>query len=113
MKLQTKILVVLIPVFLLLFAAHSIFTYQTVLDDVKVNLRREAKNVLAILMSTRRIYHAQFLDSGLPVNDETVGFLPAHALGEISRDFPNWTDSGLRFNNVSDRAEPKKCRRCR
>jgi len=53
-------------------------------------------------MATRRIYHHQFLDSGIPLTEKTVGFLPAHALGKISEDYPNWDKSGFVFNNVSD-----------
>ncbi len=32
-----------------------------------------------------------------------MGFLPAHALTRISKDFSNWNNSGITFNNVSDR----------
>jgi hypothetical protein len=53
-------------------------------------------------MATRRVYHHQFLESGIPLTDKTLGFLPAHALGRISKDFSNWTDGKLYFNNVSD-----------
>jgi PAS domain S-box-containing protein len=31
-----------------------------------------------------------------------VGFLPAHSFSRISKDFANWNDSGVMFNNVSD-----------
>ncbi len=63
----------------------------------------EARDIRAILLATRRVYHRQFLDSGLSFNDKTLGFLPAHALSRISKDFPNWSESGVSFNNVSDR----------
>ncbi len=62
-----------------------------------------AKDIQALLMATRRVYQQQFLRSGLPINDDTLGFLPAHALSRIAEDYPNWTSSGTRFNNVSDR----------
>ena len=54
-------------------------------------------------MATRRTYHHQFIDSGLPLTPQTIGFLPAYALNRISKDFENWDDSGFSFNNVSDR----------
>jgi diguanylate cyclase (GGDEF)-like protein/PAS domain S-box-containing protein len=55
------------------------------------------------MMATRRVYQQQFIDSGLPVNDHTVGFLPAHSFSRIAKDFANWNDNGILFNNVSDR----------
>jgi len=54
-------------------------------------------------MATRRVYHRQFLDSGIPLTEKTLGFLPAHSLSRISNDFQNWTKNNLYFNNVSDR----------
>jgi PAS domain S-box-containing protein len=59
-------------------------------------------------MATRRVYHQQFLDSGIPLTDKTLGFLPAHALSRISNDFGNWTKNNLYFNNVSDRPRNPK-----
>ena len=103
MKLHFKLAIVLL---LVLFGA-SIWTvasdYQTSRQDVESDLRREAANIRAVLMATRRVYHHQFINSGLELNDDTIGFLPAHAMLRISQDFKNWTDSGLVFNNVSDR----------
>ncbi|MBT3203449.1 MAG: DUF3365 domain-containing protein [Gammaproteobacteria bacterium] len=62
----------------------------------------QARNIRNILMSTRRVYHHQFTESGIPLNSKTLGFLPAHALAKISKDFSNWSESGMSFNNVSD-----------
>lgn len=67
-----------------------------------------AEEIRGVLMATRRVYHKQFLKSGIPLTDETLGFLPAHALHRIADDFPNWSDSGLTFNNVSDRPRNSK-----
>ena len=103
MKIQTKLLLVCGGILLLTAAVTSLVSYRQINADLREDLTREAGNIRAMLMATRRVYHQQFLASGLPVNDNTVGFLPAHALSRISRDFSNWTDSGLYFNNVSDR----------
>jgi len=59
-------------------------------------------------MATRRVYHHQFLSSGIELTDKTLGFLPAHAMGRISSDFKNWTTGELYFNNVSDRPRNPK-----
>ena len=77
--------------------------YLEIESSIQTELRRDAENIRAVLMSTRRVYQMQFINSGLPLNEKTVGFLPAHAISRISADFPNWNNSGLKFNNVSDR----------
>lgn len=68
----------------------------------EANLLESAEKVRNVLMATRRIYHHQFIDSELPINDKTLGFLPAHALHRISKDLHDWDKSGFTFNNVSD-----------
>ena len=103
MKIQAKLLLACGAILLLTAAVNSFVSYREIMADTRSDLAKEAGNVRGMLMATRRIYHKQFLDSELPVNAKTVGFLPAHAMSLISRDFPNWTDSGLYFNNVSDR----------
>ncbi len=64
---------------------------------------QQAENIRNILMATRRVYHQQFIKSNIPLNEKTVGFLPAHALNEISIDLKNWDSTSYSFNNVSDR----------
>ncbi|HEY6896125.1 MAG TPA: EAL domain-containing protein [Rhodocyclaceae bacterium] len=103
MKLQVKIWLGAGAVIGSIMAVDLYLGYRSIEADVRASLDGEARIVRAMLMATRRVYHQQFIDSGLPVTDKTVGFLPAHALSRISAEFPNWIKSGLRFNNVSDR----------
>ena len=91
MKLLTKLILILVFVFLITFSSIEYIRYLSIKDEVVSDLRREARNVRDILMATRRIYHKQFLDSGIPLTDKTLGFLPAHSLSRISNDFANWT----------------------
>ncbi len=102
MKLRHKIWLATAVVFVLTLVSDIIVGQRQIEDSVRTELAREASDVRAILMATRRVYHKQFLESGLPLNENTIGFLPAHSLSRISADFPNWTKSGLYFNNVSD-----------
>ena len=102
MKIQTKLLLVIGIILLLTFVGVALFDYQTKMQDEKYELQTQAEKVRSLLMATRRIYHHQFLDSGIELTEKTVGFLPAHALGQISEDYPNWDGSGFTFNNVSD-----------
>jgi len=76
---------------------HKIQADQRIEQEIDVQAMR------ALLMATRRVYHQQFINSELPVNEKTIGFLPAHSMARISQDYANWTNNGYRFNNVSDR----------
>ncbi|HEA26680.1 MAG TPA: DUF3365 domain-containing protein, partial [Ectothiorhodospiraceae bacterium] len=103
MKLQSKLLISFGLVLVIAFSLVEIIGYQNTRDNVLADLRQDAREIRGILMATRRVYNHQFVDSGLPLNKKTLGFLPAHTLSRISDDFKSWSDSGLSFNNVSDR----------
>ncbi len=108
MKLQSKLLLSFGSALLAIFALVEIVGYQQTRDNMLAELRKDALEIRGILMATRRIYHHQFIDSGLPLNKKNLGFLPAYAMGRISEDFKNWSNSGLSFNNVSDRPRNQK-----
>ena len=103
MKLQAKIWLGAGAVIAVIMTADVYIGYRAVEAEVRAQLDQDARIVRAVLMATRRVYHQQFLASKLPVTEATVGFLPAHALPHIAADFPKWINTGLRFNNVSDR----------
>jgi len=103
MKLRGKIWLLTFAIITLIVAADAILGYRNIESGIRTQLERDAKDIRAMLMATRRIYQKQFLTSNLPINEQTIGLLPAHALSRISRDFPNWSKSGMTFNNVSDR----------
>ncbi|MBW7902645.1 MAG: DUF3365 domain-containing protein [Rhodocyclaceae bacterium] len=103
MKLQTRVWLVASLMIALIIAADFSVSRALTEGSIRAELERDARTIRGTLMATRRVYHRQFIDSGLPVNERTIGFLPAHAMSRIAADFPNWSDSGLSFNNVSDR----------
>jgi hypothetical protein len=78
-------------------------SYRQMAAASRNELTYDARAIYGFMMATRRIYQEQFIASGLPVNDDTIGFLPAHSFLRIGQDFANWNDSGIVFNNVSDR----------
>ncbi len=102
MGIQAKLLLVISIILIFIFLAVEFVNYQTTKQTVEENLQEQAEKVRSLLMATRRIYHRQFIDSGLPLTEKTLGFLPAYALGKISEDYPNWDASGFLFDNVSD-----------
>ena len=103
MKLQYKIWLGMGVAFVLLVGAVELASYGTIKRMVEAELLDDAHNFQAMLMATRRVYHRQFMQSGMPIDARTVGFLPAHALSRISGEIHNWTNTGISFNNVTDR----------
>jgi PAS domain S-box-containing protein len=101
-SLKFKIILILLMTFGLSFVLLTSVHYHNIKQSMVNERIRDARDIRGLLMAVRRVYHQQFIDSGLPLNDKTLGFLPAHALSRISQDFKNWSDSGMRFNNVSD-----------
>ncbi len=101
-RLQQKILLLTTAIVVLIMAIDIAAGLRAIQGSIRDELTRDAKDIRAMLMAMRRVYHKQFLASGLTVDERTVGFLPAHSLSRISRDFPNWSSSGMSFNNVSD-----------
>lgn len=103
MKLRTKMWLVLGLTLLVVFSLDMLLTWQKIRHDQRTELEVDVHTIRGILMATRRVYHQQFINSGLPVNKDTVGFLPAHSMSRISADYKEWNDNGYLFNNVSDR----------
>jgi len=84
------------------FGVDGYFDYADARQNAITSLQNQAERIRGVIMATRRVYHLQFLASEIPLTEKTLGFLPAHALPEISTDFANWDTSGVHFNNVSD-----------
>ena len=103
MRLRTQIWLLSTLMILLIMAVDVVTGYRNMEAGIRTDMTREALEIRAMLMATRGVYERQFAASGLPVDERTLGFLPAHALTRIAQDFPQWSRSGIRFNNVSDR----------
>lgn len=102
MKLKIKIWLLLGALMSVVLAVDLTTSYKRLSATLLADAEYEARTVYGFMMATRRIYQQQFINSGLPVNDKTIGFLPAHSFSRISKDFANWNKSGIIFNNVSD-----------
>ncbi|MDM8565300.1 PAS domain S-box protein [Candidatus Halobeggiatoa sp. HSG11] len=108
MTIQTKLLISIGIILIFSFIGLELINYQTTKQDIENSLLEQAENLRNTLMATRRVYHKQFINSGVPLTDKTLGFLPAYALSKISEDFSNWDNSGISFNNVSDQPRNPK-----
>lgn len=102
MKLKTKIWLLLGALMSVVLAIDLSLSYKRLGGMLRKEAEYEARILYGFMMATRRVYQQQFIDSGLSANDKTIGFLPAHSISRISRDFANWNRSGIIFNNVSD-----------
>jgi diguanylate cyclase (GGDEF)-like protein/PAS domain S-box-containing protein len=85
-------------------AVSAWFGYRGARGGVEAALLEEGRSIHGILLAMRHTYQRQFLDSGLPLDANTIGFLPAHAMPRIAKEFQAVDQRGVRFNNVSDRA---------
>lgn len=103
MTLKRKVWLWLVLVVMLILAVDLSISYAKLRTELRTETESDARTIYGFMMATRRIYQKQFLDSGLPVTNKTVGFLPAHSFSRIAKDFSSWNDSGILFNNVSDR----------
>jgi diguanylate cyclase (GGDEF)-like protein len=103
MRLKQKIWLLLGLVVILILCVDLGISYFRIRAEMHAQTEFDARTIYGFMMATRRIYQQQFIASGLPVNEKTVGFLPAHSFSRIAKDFANWNDSGVLFNNVSDR----------
>lgn len=103
MSLKYKIWLLLGTLMGVVLVVDLSFSHRKLAAELRKEAEVDARAVYGFMMATRRVYQKQFVDSGLPVNDKTIGFLPAHSFSRISREFHNWNDSGIHFNNVSDR----------
>ncbi|MDD2356286.1 MAG: EAL domain-containing protein [Thiovulaceae bacterium] len=83
--------------------AITFYQYQQTLRLAESSALSRAKILQNYFMSMRYVYHHQFLDSGIDLNDSTVGFLPAHAASLISDQFSIHSHEGISIRNVSDR----------
>ena len=79
MRLQTKIWLSSLAVILLITASDFYLGRAAIEGTIRNELERDAHDTRALLMAVRRVYHEQFIASGLPVTEKTIGFLPAHA----------------------------------
>jgi diguanylate cyclase (GGDEF)-like protein/PAS domain S-box-containing protein len=103
MTLKRKVWLWLLLSAMLIVTVDLTISYLKLHQEMRTETEYDARTIYGFMMATRRIYQEQFIHSGLPVNNMTVGFLPAHSFSRIAKDFAHWNDSGILFNNVSDR----------
>ncbi|MBE9562628.1 MAG: DUF3365 domain-containing protein [Proteobacteria bacterium] len=102
MNIQTKLLLVFGISLFFIFIGVELVDYQNTKQEIKNSLQEQAEKVRNLLMAYRHVQQKVFLEKDVHLDDKTIHFLPAYAIGRISQDYPNWDHSGFSFNNVSD-----------
>ncbi|MEY3220123.1 MAG: hypothetical protein RIT27_1480 [Pseudomonadota bacterium] len=102
MRLQTKLLLAIGTVLLLVFAAVEYSSYKDAEQNALHDLQDQAEKVRSLLMAYRQNQQQVFLKYNVPMTEANLHFLPAFAIGKISQEYPNWDNSGFSFENVSD-----------
>ncbi|MCU7957362.1 MAG: DUF3365 domain-containing protein, partial [gamma proteobacterium symbiont of Bathyaustriella thionipta] len=102
MRLQSKIFIITAIIFTLHFIINTYLGQHQIREEVIANIKENARTIRGMLMSYRSVYQEIFIDHDIPINDQTIKFLPAHAISRISQGFTQWVDNGLSFNTVSD-----------
>ena len=96
---------------LLIFISNAVHTYSMYIKNqemIEIRAFKKGDNLKNYFISMRNIYHHQFLQSGIDLNDSTLGFLPAHASTLISDKFAELSKDGTSIRNVTDRARNPK-----
>jgi len=75
---------------------------------IEVRALTKAQNLKNYFISMRTIYHHQFLDSNLEINESTVKLLPAYASTIISDKFAELSHDGTTIRSVTDRVRNVK-----
>ena len=86
--------------FILSFRGY--YYYQEMKSEIIIDAKKEAHLVIDYMMSMREVYQKQFIDSGMEVNKNNIGFLPAHASSLISDKFMQRNQDSFYIRNVSD-----------
>ncbi len=102
MNIQTKLLLVIGISLFFIFIGVELVHYQNTKQEIRDSLQEQAEKVRNLLMAYRHVQQKVFLEYDIPLNDMTLNFLPAYAIGKISENYSNWDASGFSFNNVSD-----------
>ena len=108
MQIQTKLLLVIGISLFFIFIGVELVNYQNTKQEIKTSLQAQAEKIRNLLMAYRHVQQKAFLINNIPLNEVTINFLPAYAIGRISEDYPNWDASGFSFNNVSDQPRNPK-----
>ena len=102
MLLKTKIFLTIASVFVLHFLVVAYISRSQIEQNVVEEVQDQARIVRGMLMALRRVYQDEFLSHDIPINEQTLELLPAHAISQLSGEFRNWVSNGVTFNNVSE-----------
>lgn len=83
-------------------SVRNIMEYRSIIKEIDHTAYSEAELLHEYFLSINEVYNTQYLNSGVEINDKTIGFLPSHAAPQISDIFVNKTSHKIILRNVSD-----------
>lgn len=86
----------------------TLYTYQKTNERIQIRALERAESLKDYFVAMRYVYHKQFINSNIDLNDSTVGFLPAHASTFISNKFSEISKDKITIRNVTDRPRNPK-----
>jgi diguanylate cyclase (GGDEF)-like protein len=101
--LNTKIFWFVTSVLIFFNILLSLYIYKENQNLIEKKAYETSEALQQYFVAMRYVYHNQFIQSNLDINDTTVGFLPAHASALISDRFANNIKDGTTIRNVTDR----------
>lgn len=110
LNLTTRLFWIISVLVMLGLTVDTIKRYSQTEEAIELEGYNRAKALNDYFLSMRYVYHQQFLNSGIDLNDSTIGFIPAHASTLISDEFSKKTTQGITIRNVSDRPRNQKNR---
>lgn len=81
----------------------TFYTYQQIGDNTKTRVLSRAVSLKDYFTSMSYVYQQQFINSGIDINESTIGFLPAHASTLISDKFSEISKYDISIKNVTNK----------
>jgi len=101
--LQTKALLGIGAILACSFLLSGAAYYHREVQVTEAEALHQARDLDHFLRALRTYYERGFAKAGIPITEETLPLLPYHATGAMAKELAQWRESGIRFNNVSDR----------
>lgn len=88
----------------------TFYMYKNIQSFIETRAYHRAETLNYYFISMRYVYHQQFLNSGLGINNSTINLLPAHTSSLISDKFSELSNDDISLRNVTDRPRNPKNR---
>ena len=82
-----KIIIFSILILSALFTLRTFISSNDIRDNIRENIKKEARVVTNYILASRKAYQEEFLKNCIVLDDKSLEFLPAHISKDISKEF--------------------------